>query len=88
MDLRNDKRQKTQAEGGSMSASGGEAQQPRQGEFESFPAMHEGERPTDTERLMEEICEWENLKEAIGQVKANKGSAGIDGMTVGGTSRL
>jgi RNA-directed DNA polymerase len=32
--------------------------------------------------MMEEICEWGNLKEAIGQVKANKGSAGIDGVTV------
>ena len=32
--------------------------------------------------MMEEICEWENLKEALRQVKANKGSAGIDGMTV------
>jgi RNA-directed DNA polymerase len=31
---------------------------------------------------MEEICEWGNLKEAIRQVKANKGSAGIDGRTV------
>ena len=31
---------------------------------------------------MEEICDWENLKEAIWRVKANKGSAGIDGMTV------
>ncbi len=32
---------------------------------------------------MEEICERENLKEALRQVKANKGSAGIDRMTVG-----
>src|SRR5438094_10488209 len=31
---------------------------------------------------MEEICEWENLKEAIRRVKANKGSAGIDGLSV------
>ena len=31
---------------------------------------------------MEEICEPENLKAAFKQVKANKGSAGIDGMTV------
>jgi RNA-directed DNA polymerase len=31
---------------------------------------------------MEEICEWENLKEAMRQVKRNKGSAGIDGKTV------
>ena len=28
---------------------------------------------------MEEICEWKNLKEAVHQVWANKGSAGIDG---------
>ena len=33
---------------------------------------------------MEEVCERENLKAALRQVKANKGSAGIDGMTVGG----
>jgi RNA-directed DNA polymerase len=31
---------------------------------------------------MEEVCEWENLKQALQQVKANKGSPGIDGMTV------
>ena len=33
---------------------------------------------------MEEVCERENLKEAMRRVKANKGSAGVDGMTVGG----
>jgi RNA-directed DNA polymerase len=33
---------------------------------------------------MEEICERENLKQALQQVKANKGCAGVDGMTVGG----
>ena len=31
---------------------------------------------------MEEVCERENLKEALRQVKANKGSPGVDGMTV------
>jgi RNA-directed DNA polymerase len=31
---------------------------------------------------MEEICEWKNLKEAVHQVWANKGSAGIDGRGV------
>ena len=31
---------------------------------------------------MEAICERENLKAALRQVKANKGSAGTDGMTV------
>jgi RNA-directed DNA polymerase len=32
---------------------------------------------------MEEVCERENLKEALRQVKANKGSGGVDRMTVG-----
>src|SRR5215470_6283195 len=82
MDLRSDKRQKTQREQDSVSADSGEAQETRQREFESLPAGYEPESPTDTERIMEEICEWGNLKEAIGQVKANKGSAGIDGKTV------
>jgi len=35
-----------------------------------------------TERLMEEVCEWENCKQALQRVKANKGSPGVDGMTV------
>src|SRR5436189_2290420 len=82
MDLRGEQRQKTQHERDSVSAAPGEARRPRQRELESLPTTHEVEDPTDTERMMEEICEWKNLKEAIRQVKANKGSAGIDGMTV------
>ena len=31
---------------------------------------------------MEEVCERDNLKEAVRRVQANKGSAGVDGMTV------
>ena len=31
---------------------------------------------------MEEVCERENCKRALARVKANKGSAGVDGMTV------
>ena len=45
-------------------------------------AINEHESPANTDRMMEEICEWENLKEAMWRVKANKGSAGIDGMSV------
>jgi RNA-directed DNA polymerase len=45
-------------------------------------ATQEHESPANTDRMMEEICDWENLKQAMGRVKANKGSAGIDGMTV------
>src|SRR6202165_4673579 len=33
---------------------------------------------------MEGVCERENLKEALRRGKANKGSAGVDGITVGG----
>src|ERR1700744_1840321 len=33
---------------------------------------------------MEAVCDRENLKEALRRVKANKGSAGVDGITVGG----
>jgi len=43
------------------------------------PAIHEAESPANTIRLMEEVCERENLLEALRRVKGNKGSAGIDG---------
>ena len=39
------------------------------------------ERPA-TERLMEEVCERENVNKALRRVRSNKGSPGIDGMTV------
>jgi RNA-directed DNA polymerase len=32
--------------------------------------------------MMEEVCERENCKQALARVKANKGSPGVDGMTV------
>ena len=81
MDLRSDKRQKTSKEGDSLWAGAGEAQDRQQREIESLTTFNEDESP-DTDRIMEEICEWENLKEARWRVKANKGSAGVDGMTV------
>jgi RNA-directed DNA polymerase len=82
MDLRSDKRQNIPNEGDSGSADRGEAQETRQREIESHLAFNEDESPADTDRIMEEICEWENLKKAMWRVKANKGSAGIDGVTV------
>src|SRR5246500_5802248 len=42
----------------------------------------ESESPAIGEQLMEEVCERENCKQALARVKANKGSAGVDGMTV------
>ena len=81
MNLSNDKRQKT-GEGDSWTARSGEAGNGGAGETESLLVAHEHENPANTERMMEEICEWENLKQALWGVKANKGSAGIDGRTV------
>ena len=82
MNLRNDKRPNIQGELDFSSAVSGEAQGTGGKEIESFPAMHEHESPASTDRMMEEICEWKNLKEAMWRVKANKGGPGTDGMTV------
>jgi RNA-directed DNA polymerase len=46
------------------------------------PAKRSTESPADTEQWMEVVCNRENLWKAVEQVQANKGSAGIDGMTV------
>jgi RNA-directed DNA polymerase len=48
---------------------------------ESLAAKRMSESPA-SEQLMEEVCERENCKQALARVKANKGSAGVDGMTV------
>src|SRR5579862_1372457 len=40
------------------------------------------ESPAETERMMEEICEKENCREALRRVKANRGSPGVDAMSV------
>src|SRR5450755_2189975 len=84
MDLRSDKRQNIQGELDFSSSPAGEACEAKREETESLSAMHDPESPASTNRLMEEICERENLKQALQQVKANRGSAGVDGMTVGG----
>ncbi len=83
MHLRNDKRQNIQKKLDFPSESTGEACQTGREETESRPTMHGPENPANTLGLMEEVCKRENLLEALRRVKANKGSAGIDGMTVG-----
>ena len=40
------------------------------------------EDPATTEYLMEEVCQRENLGKALKRVQSNRGSPGIDGMTV------
>ena len=61
----------------------GEAREVDRAGTESSGATSGLESPASTDRLMEEVCERGNLKEALQRVKANKGSAGVDGMTIG-----
>ena len=49
---------------------------------ETRVAKRKTESLARTERLMEEVCELENCKQALQRVKTNKGSPGVDGMTV------
>ncbi|HJX82788.1 MAG TPA: group II intron reverse transcriptase/maturase, partial [Candidatus Angelobacter sp.] len=60
----------------------GEARQAGREDIESLSVVHEPERPANTSQIMEEICERANLKQALRQVRGNKGSAGVDRMTV------
>ena len=83
MNLKDDRRQNIQLELDFSSALTGETRPAGSEETELPSTAHELESPARTDRLMEEVCERENLKEALRRVKANKGSPGIDGMTVG-----
>src|SRR5215469_14783742 len=49
---------------------------------ETLVAKGQTESLAETERLMEEVCELENCKQALQRVKANKGSPGVDGKSV------
>jgi RNA-directed DNA polymerase len=64
------------------SAPTGEARQAGREDIESLSVVSEPERPANTNQIMEEVCERTNLKEALRQVRSNKGSAGVDRMTV------
>jgi RNA-directed DNA polymerase len=49
---------------------------------EPFAANPAPESPALAERLMEEVCSRENLEAAWKRVRGNKGSPGVDGMTI------
>jgi RNA-directed DNA polymerase len=84
MSLKDDKQQNIQSELDFSSVLTGEARDAGREGTEPSGATNGSENPANTSRLMEEVCERENLKRALRQVKANKGSAGVDGMAVGG----
>ena len=50
---------------------------------DEFIAARLVERPTGTDRLMEAICERENMLNALNRVESNKGAPGVDGMKTG-----
>jgi len=82
MNLESDKRLNIQLRLDFSSAPTGEARQAGREDIESLTVVNESERPANTSRIMEEVCERANLKEALRQVKGNKGSGGVDRMTV------
>jgi RNA-directed DNA polymerase len=77
-----DQRQKNQLELAWGEEARGEAPKLIPTGTESSAAKRGTENPAITEPLMEEVCERENCKRALKRVKANKGSPGVDGMTV------
>src|SRR6266536_3411801 len=82
MSLKDDEQQNIQLELDFSSALTGEAREAGREGTEASGATNGTEKPASTNRLMEEVCERENLKAALQRVKANKGSPGVDGMTV------
>src|SRR5271165_4248711 len=77
-----DKRQKNQLMLAFTDESRSEAPMASAEGTESVVAKRGTESLAMGEQLMEEVCERENCKQALARVKANKGSAGMDGMTV------
>jgi RNA-directed DNA polymerase len=82
MTLEDDKRLNLQLRLDFSTTPTGEARHAAWEDIESSSAGSEPERPANTRRIMEDVCERANLKKALRQVRSNKGSAGIDRMTV------
>ena len=77
-----DKRQKNQLELAFPEMSRSEAPRDSEEGTETLMAERKAESMVSSEQLMEEVCERKNCEQAMARVKSNKGSAGIDGMTV------
>jgi RNA-directed DNA polymerase len=78
----NDKQQKTQLKLAFMNRGRDESPSSGSGGTESFMAKSKTESPAKADNLLEEVLDPENLKVALKRVKANKGSAGVDRMTI------
>jgi RNA-directed DNA polymerase len=76
------KRQKSQMELAFFGESRGEAPMAPGTGSELRMAERPPASSTDTEHLMEEVLDRENLQKALKRVQGNKGSAGVDGMNV------
>jgi RNA-directed DNA polymerase len=65
-------------------ATEGRGEAPDAGAKTAEPSMAKSapEGPALTERLMEEVCDRENLESAWKRVRSNKGGPGVDGMTI------
>ena len=77
-----EKQQKIQLEMAFMTGDRAESPRPVTEGTESSAAKCKAESPAKTDGTMEEILDPENLRKALKRVKANKGSSGIDRMTV------
>lgn len=77
-----DKRQNNQLELAFPEMSRSEAPRDSGEGTEALMAKREAESMAVSRQLMEAVCERRNCKQALARVKRNKGSAGIDGMTV------
>ena len=79
-----DKRSKTQRYLAFAEENRSEAPRASREGSESSAAKREPDSPAVFEQLMEEVCQRSNLEEALRRVRANRGSPGIDGITVDG----
>ena len=79
-----DKRSKTQRYLAFAEESRSEAPRASREGSESSAAKRDPDSPAVFEQLMEEVCQRSNLEEALRRVRANRGSPGIDGITVDG----
>jgi RNA-directed DNA polymerase len=72
MNLKDDEEQNFQVKLDFSSVLTGEAREAGREGTEASGAMNGTENPASTNRLMEAVCERENLKAALRQVKTNK----------------